>query len=88
MSKYPQHDKLHEVKDESQAIGVFIEEFLTSKGIHLGHYYEFEDTGGKQFTSTGVPPIQQLLAEFYDIDYDELMAEKERMLEAMRERNG
>lgn len=35
MSKYPEHDKLENIKGESQTIGEFVEEFLGGKGVRL-----------------------------------------------------
>lgn len=83
MSDYPEHDKLSKVKDESQTCGEFIEWLGNEKSIYLGNTREFDDVG-ERFTTIGIPPIQQLLAEFFDIDYDELMREKDQMLRDIR----
>lgn len=42
MSDYPEHDRLSTVKDQSQAIGEFLE-WLAGEGIHLGHYQAILD---------------------------------------------
>lgn len=81
---YPEHEKLKKVAEQSQVIGEFVDIFLGGKGIMLAHYYEFVDTGGKQLTTHGVPAIDDLLAEFFDIDRDKLETEKRAMLEQAR----
>ena len=80
---YPEHDKLEAVVERSQAIGEFLDVFLPSKNIHFGRPSAFE--GG------GLNPIhiniQELLAEFFDIDRDKLEKEKEAILDEIRRLN-
>lgn len=79
MGDYPEHDKLHQVKDETQAAGEFIE-WLGSRGIFLACYPE-----GHNFPRSVETPITTLLAEWTGIDQNKLEAEKRQMLEAIRE---
>lgn len=83
MSKYPEHDKLHAIKDQSQVIGEFLDLFLPSKGIVLMERFRdrYEDYVP---TRRSIP---SLLAEFFGIDQDKLDAEKKAMLEEMRKNN-
>lgn len=82
MSKYPEHDKLHAIKDQSQAIGEFLDFFLPTQGIVLME---------KQPRYDDYVPIRRsihsLLAAFFGIDQDKIDAEKEAMLEEIRESN-
>lgn len=84
---YPEHEKLAAVKDESQAIGEFLEEWCQSRRMAL---CELVDSGRRRgFGATEpvleyvpVPDLQRLLAEFFDIDLRELEREKRAMLAA------
>lgn len=97
-SQYPEHDKLSEISEASQAIGEFLES-LNAKGIELAAY----GTGDPSLDSAdenstwhkGHPerlypvhtPIQTLLAEHFEIDTDALEAEKRQMLEGIQAMN-
>jgi hypothetical protein len=82
VSEYPEHERLHAIKDKSQAIGEFLDFFLPSKGIVLME---------KQPRYDDYVPIRRsiysLLAEFFNIDQDKLDAEKKAMLTVLREAN-
>ena len=79
---YPEHDKLHKVREQSEAIGEFLEN-LEHKGIELAEW-------GKPFKGgpKGLVPIHKsrntILAEYFEIDLKKLEAEKEQMLAEMR----
>jgi hypothetical protein len=77
MSDYPEHDKLREVAEQTQAIGEFIE-WLEGKGIFLARYVE-----GSNFPRH-VHGFRALLAEWAGIDQDKLEAEKRQMLASLR----
>lgn len=83
MSEYPEHEKLHAIKDKSQAIGEFLDFFLPSKGIVLMERFRdrYEDYVPTRRS------IYSLLAEFFNIDQDKLDAEKKAMLTVLREAN-
>lgn len=94
-SQYPEHDKLSEISEASQAIGEFLES-LNAKGIELAAY----GTGDPSLDSAdenstwhkGHPerlypvhtPIQTLLAEHFEIDTDALEVEKRQMIEGIQ----
>jgi hypothetical protein len=82
MSAYPEHDKLAEVADQSQAIGEFIDWLSKEKGMHLYRYLK----GAVCPVETNLS-IQSLLAEFFEIDLKRLEDEKRAMLTAMRAAN-
>ena len=78
MSSYPEHEKLHKIKNESQAQGEFVE-WLQSKGVNLmiwdhddNHWYHDHR------------PIQSWLAEYHEIDLKVLKDEKRAMLAQLR----
>lgn len=77
-SEYPEHDKLMAVKDESQAIGEFIE---SVNGLRL---CEVDDRGRWWPTSRA---INKILADHFGIDLDVLEDEKRAMLETQRLHN-
>lgn len=84
-TEYPEHEKLLKVKDESQAIGEFIE-WLASKRMALGEWREFEEYDNPQFVVAHLN-VNTILAEFFNIDLTALEAEKRAMLDAMRAMN-
>ena len=76
MSDYPEHDKLHLVKDETQAAGEFVE-WLGLQGIFLAKTYMFtiddhvtDDTAEMRYERTGpaAKSLVTLLAEWAGID--------------------
>lgn len=77
MSDYPEHDKLRQVSDQTQAIGEFMD-WLETKGIFLGRYVD-----GSNFPRH-VHGHLDLIAEWADIDQNKLEAEKRQMLASMR----
>jgi hypothetical protein len=68
MAQYPEHEKLQEIRDQSQKCGEFLE-WLEEQGY-------VEITARKSLTS--------LLAEFFEIDEEKLEREKRRMLDRLR----
>ena len=80
MSDYPEHDKLHAVVEQTQAIGEFVE-WLEGKGIFLARYVE-----GSNYPRS-VHGFRDLLAEWAGIDQNKLEAEKRQMLTAQRAAN-
>lgn len=80
MSKYPEHDKLAGVRDQSQVIGEFLEEFLPSQGIVLCENKEYYDEYLPARKKTN-----ELLAKFFGVDLDKLELEKRAMLDKLME---
>jgi hypothetical protein len=78
-SRYPEHDKLKAVQEESQTIGEFLDTCgytlaKWSKEPHLVDYSELVPVGN----------IPDILAEYFCIDQNKIEAEKRAMLEEMR----
>jgi ssDNA-binding Zn-finger/Zn-ribbon topoisomerase 1 len=95
-SLYPEHGKLETVKAQSQAIGEFLA-WLGEKGISLGKYEQEEcdnsrcdgeDCEGISVFHQYQPNLNTTLAEFFSIDYEALMREKDKMLEEIRRQQG
>jgi hypothetical protein len=80
--EYPEHEKLALIKDQSQAIGEFIEWLHAEKGIQLGKYVK-----GHEFMAPAGVPKEKLLSEFFEIDLDKLESEKCKMLDEQRALN-
>jgi len=80
MSEYPECDKLSKVKDKSQIIGEFLD-WCNSQGVHLATYYE--DRG----LFVDRRSIEQVLADYYDIDLDKVEEERRHILEMQRDIN-
>lgn len=93
MSDYPEHDRLLKIKDESQAIG----EFLDGCGYTLCevvYHASFNGPGGLSTEPTSddshghfrpvMKPTDRILADWFGIDLNALEREKRAMLEAIR----
>jgi len=78
---YPEHEKLRKVSGNSQAIGEFYD-WLEGHGVHLATYSTLSGDDRLVMARTN---IQDLLAEFYDIDRVALEEEKRAMLRTIRE---
>lgn len=79
-AKYPEHQKLRAVKDESQSIGMFIE-WLRSTNREICRM---------RFGSEYFPidrSIEKLLAEYFEIDLDKIEDEKDQMVDELRAMN-
>lgn len=100
-NEYPEHEKLHKIKDESWAIGEFLE-WLPTIGIHLaqwvcpGHlkpftldewFHDTSDECDNPLLVYAHKHVETLLAEHFKIDLDVLETEKRAMLEAQRALN-
>ncbi len=59
---YPEHDKLHAVKHQSQACGEFIDWLESKKGLHLAYYHKHGpqcpgwDEGRQRLNRRSPPP--------------------------------
>lgn len=71
MTEYPEHEKLVEISDQSQAIGEFME-WLESTAFAVHDIYTMNDK------------IQEILADYFDIDLAKISEEKDQMIEEYR----
>ena len=69
MKNYPEHEKLIKIEKESQAIGEFYH-WAVNKG-YLGTFKHWKR-------------LEDILAEFFDIDLQKIDKEKKQMLEELR----
>lgn len=76
----PMHDRLREVKAISQALHQFFLEFCAERGMELAVY-------GKNDRLRPIGRPEAFIAEFLEIDLDELENEKRRMLIDIRTEN-
>ena len=88
MSDYPEHDKLKEISDKSQAIGDFIEWLRAEKELVLCEVVPNMASGfaGLYYTAAHCSTTA-LLAEFFEIDQSKIEKEKRAMIEEMRKAN-
>ncbi len=91
--QYPEHEKLHAVKERSQAIGEFLE-WLGTNGFHLAKWMKVCAPDGSAGECDEVDQlvqqsfnIENLLAEYFQIDLAKLEQEKRAMLEQIRKQN-
>lgn len=86
MSDYPEHDKISAVKDETQAVGEFLEWLMATEYTLAVPYNGDEDWCGQLYVPA-FPDITQLLARWKGIDLSKIEAEKRQMLAAIRKAN-
>lgn len=88
MATYPEHEKLAQISDKSQAIGEFMDWLNETKGFQLGEWGTCLDEFCQEDSLHPVTPTTvDLLAEHFGIDQNKLEDEKQAMLEAQREMN-
>lgn len=87
MTNYPEHEKLEKVKEETQAIGQFLEWLNSKKKIILGSYFKDADNLNTDLQEMRMIYVQheKLIAEFYGIDLDKLEQEKRDILKSIRQ---
>jgi len=95
---YPEHDKLGKIVEKSQAIGEFIEWLRYVKKLHLASWMDVEYTDTTLFgkeekiirNELHIQPvdINNILAEYFDIDQKKLEEEKRAMLDGIRKKQG
>lgn len=81
--QYPEHTRLHAVKDKAQVVGEFIE-WMHEQGVV---FCQFSEHGTQHFESHEQlynRPIEEIVARFFEIDRDKLEQEKRAMLEDLR----
>lgn len=76
--EYTEHEKLKKIADKSQTVGEFLEWLQGEKGVTLAEYNRNDNLYPVRFS------IQDLLAEFFEIDQNRLETEKQHMLEELR----
>ena len=95
--KYPECDKMKSVQPRSQLIGEFLEWLNQEKGVTLAKLHEhnadcFNEDGERDCgmcTQSFYPiryTIENLLAEFFEIDLEKVEREKRAMLKELREK--
>lgn len=79
--------KMLAVKDQSQAVGEFLE-WLSSKGYVLGEWVTRHKDTSSEWTEMVmlVKPINEILAEYFEIDLNKIEAERQALLDEIRAR--
>ena len=78
---YPEHEKLHLIKDKSQEIGSFLEWLQDDAKIILAEYDEMD------FLYPIYIRTEELLAKYFNIDLKKIEQEKRAMLDEIRKVN-
>lgn len=99
MSAYPEHEKLHKIKDLSQSIHDFLEWAGAERNIMLGYSAKFSETRWKSVFGDETEEVmverfapfpgslQILLSDFFGIDLEVLEREKRHMLSELQAAN-
>lgn len=78
--------KMNEVKDKSQLIGEFLDWLMNEKGCVIAEYSDSEIYVYKPLIPNRLS-IEQLLAEYFDIDLEKAERERVELLERFRKAN-
>lgn len=84
MNKYPECDKVKDISDISQKIGEFIE-WLKEKNYIICKK-EIDEEYGTAFFHPTYLPMEETLAEFFNIDLNKLEEERRNILEEFRKK--
>ena len=87
MIETPECDKLHEVAEDSNKIGEFLEWLQGERQCVIAEYTGNPDLCGQYELFPVKESIVQLLAQFYDIDLEKVEKEKQAILELQQELN-
>jgi len=80
--KTPNLDKMVKVTSESNLIGEFVDWMRNERGLKICEWSkEYEGHYPVYYGYTG---INRLIAEYYEIEYDEMDNERRRLLEWIR----
>ena len=82
--QYPEHDKIHLVKDKSQFIGEFLEWLQTEQKITFG---EYTDENPDTLFPILHKSTEKWLALYFNIDLNKIEEERLQMLKNLREDN-
>jgi len=77
MSNFPQHERLREVSEQSQAICEFLDWLGETKGLEISHYGSGDSA--HLLVPANLKP-RDLCAEFFGIDIVELEKEKQQII--------
>lgn len=80
---YPEHTKLQTLAEQSQAIG----EFLDGSPYILAEYRGMENRAEPQLLPVN-KSIQQILADYFEIDLKKIETERQAMLASLQEVEG
>lgn len=85
--KYPECEKLKKVSEESNKIGAFLDWLMNEKYIHLCTYEEAHEIDDEDLSEGyyGINrTIEDLLAEYFEIDMDKVEKERRQILEKLQ----
>jgi len=82
--EYPEHDKMHLVKDKTQFMGEFLEWLQTEQEIVFG---EYTDKNPDTLFPISHRSVEEWLALYFDINLNKIEEEKLQMLKKLREDN-
>lgn len=85
--EYPELDKLAKIKDKSQSIGAFLDWLQNEKHYRLAKWEKDDSIIPEDQLMPVSYDIQQLLAEYFDIDLNKIEEEKRAILEEQRKLN-
>lgn len=87
-AKYPEHAKLHAVKEHSQAVGSFLMWLQDERSPRVILELNPNDLVNEDDEPVSYDPdwnrVEKLLAEYFNIDQKKISAEKDAMVEDMR----
>lgn len=90
-TKYPECEKMNAVSEDSNKIGAFLDWLNNEQCVVLARYYDDVECENCEETSKQLLPIrlsiEELLAEYFDIDLDKVEKERREILERLSDNN-
>ncbi|QGZ16778.1 hypothetical protein PBI_DEWDROP_131 [Microbacterium phage Dewdrop] len=86
-TEYPEHEKLKAISGKSQEIGQFLEWMQSEKGYQVGIFGDADSGENPDRLYPTYLNIQELLADYFEIDLKVIEQEKRAMLDSIRAAN-
>ena len=83
-SEYPECEKMAKVSDKSQTIGEFLDWLRGEAGYIIAEYGADSDKDRDEGPFPIHKSIEQLLADYFEIDLNKVETEKRKMLDKIR----
>jgi len=86
MESYPECEKMSKVRKQSQLVGEFLDWLMNERGIVLSEYHEGEGRNDEEELMPISVRIEELLAEFFEIDLKKVEQERRQILKELQEK--
>ncbi len=87
MNSFPECEKLQKHQEKSQIIGEFLDWLKNDQGYVIAHWDEGLHRDDDDQLYPCAKTIEQLLAEYFNIDLNKVEKERQQIIESLRGKN-